>query len=58
MKVRHHSPYQGVHEIANFTVPQEVMSIFPIGLYRTNVNVFDESSDTKIFISLRFEGIN
>ena len=54
----HKCPYQGIHEISNFTVPQNMISIWPVGFYRTSLSIVDESSKTSLFLSLGFEVYN
>ena len=54
----HECPFQGVHEISNFIVPQSMVSILPVGIYRASVKIIEESSKASMFISLGFEVIN
>lgn len=50
----HKCPYIGLHNLINFSVPNEILGVFPTGLIRVDTTIIDDSykPTLKLIISL------
>ena len=51
-KLFHECPYFGVHGVTNFSIPNKIVSILPVGLFRVNMTITDETSKPIFIASL------
>lgn len=57
-EVFHECPYEGVVGVENFPISRQIGSILPVGLFRANTSIIDETSKAVITFTILLDVFN